>query len=293
MASSAPAIRVRSAQQYRRQQILFVGLAYAILALIVCVSLYPVAQLVLNSFKSSGEINIHPSGIPREWTLENYRFLFLEQGGLWHNFVNSVIVSVASTASAVFLAALAAFAFAKYRFRGRDLIFALLLATIMVPSEITIPPLYLIFSKIGWLNTYQVQIVPTVISVFGLFMLRQYMLVIPNALLDAARIDGANHWQLFWRVAAPIAAPALGAFAILHFLGIWNSYLWPLIVAPDPAFQPIMVVLPTMVDPHIGFLPIWGPIMAGCVLAVLPIVIIFIAFQDTFISGVVVGAVKE
>lgn len=293
MASNVPTLQMRSDQQYRLAHRVAVILAYAILSVVVFLSLYPVVMLALNSFKSTSEINVHPSGLPRAWTLENYRNILFQQGSLLRNFGNSVFVSVISTVSAVFLTALAAFAFAKYHFRGRDVIFALLLATIMVPPEITIPPLYLIFARLGWLNSYKVQIVPTLTSVFGLFMIRQYMLTIPTALLDAARIDGANHWQLFWRIAVPTAAPVLGAFAILHFLGIWNSYLWPLIVVQDPAIQPIMVVLPTLVDPRIGFLRIWGPIMAGSVLATLPIVLVFIAFQDTFMSGVVVGAVKE
>src|SRR5262249_53895990 len=162
------------------------------------------------------------------------------------------------------------------------LIFALLLATLMVPSELTIPPLYIMFARLHWLNTYQVQILPTVTSVFGVFLMRQYMRGIPTALFDAARVDGASHWQLYWQIMVPSAAPVLGAFAILHFLGVWNSYLWPLVVTTRPSIQPIMVVLPNLTDPHIGFLPVWGTIMAGVVLATLPIAIIFVAFQDKF-----------
>ena len=162
----------------------------------------------------------------------------------------------------------------------------------MVPGEITVPTLYIIFSKLRWLNTLQGLIMPTLTSVFGLFMIRQYMLSVPSALIEAARIDGANHWQLYWKIMIPVSAPVLGAFAIIHFLGVWNSYLWPLIVATKREVQPIMVVLPNMTDPIIGFLPVWGTIMAGCVLATLPIIIVFVAFQDWFMSGVTVGAVK-
>jgi ABC-type glycerol-3-phosphate transport system permease component len=267
--------------------------AHAVLFLVVFLSLYPVAMMVLNSFKSDSEVLANPAGLPNDWTLSSYRAIFQYHGGLWMNFINSVIIATTSTVIAVFLASMAAFAFAKYRFWGRNLIFALLLATMMVPSEITVPPLYIMFAKLGWLNTYQVQIIPTVTSVFGLFMIRQYMLTIPTALLEAARIDGASHWQLFWRIMIPTSAPVLGAFAILHFMGVWNSYLWPLVVATKKEVQPIMVVLPNLRDPHIGFLPVWGTIMAGSVLATLPIVAVFIAFQDKFMSGVVVGAVKE
>ncbi len=118
------------------------------------------------------------------------------------------------------------------------------------------------------------------------------MLTVPNSLIDASRIDGANDWQIFWRIMVPVCAPVLGAFAILQFLSIWNSYLWPLIVANDPSVEPIMVFLPNLRDQSIGFLPAWGLIMAGCVLTSVPVMIVFLAFQKRFISGVVTGAVK-
>ncbi len=285
-------VQAKSSRTYRRERRIAVIAANVFLVVFVLLCLYPLFVMVLNSFKSDTEILSNPSGWPQNFTLASYQAIFKYHGGLWRNFVVSAIVSVSSTVIAVFMAAMAAFAFAKYNFKGRDLIFALLLATMMVPGEITVPPLYIIFSKMHWLDTYQVLIVPTVATVFGLFMLRQYMLSVPTALLEAARIDGASHWQLFWRIMVPVSAPALGALAILHFLGVWNSYLWPLVVTTKRAMQPIMVVLPTMTDPVIGFLPVWGTIMAGCVLATLPIIIVFVVFQDTFMSGVVVGAVK-
>ena len=267
--------------------------AYAILIVVVALSMYPLFVMVLNSFKTDSEINWNPAGLPEEWTLASYAAIFEYHGGMWVNFLNSVIIATISTVLAVLLASMAAFAFAKYEFRGRNVIFALLLATMMVPFEITIPPLYIAFAKLGWLNTYQAMIVPTLASAFGLFLIRQYMFSIPSALLEAAHIDGANHWQLYWQIMVPTAAPILGAFAILHFLGVWNSYLWPLVVATERAIQPIMVVLPTLRDPVIGFLPVWGTIMAGSVLATLPIVVVFIVFQDRFMASVVVGAIKE
>jgi len=143
------------------------------------------------------------------------------------------------------------------------------------------------------LNTLQIQIVPTLTSVFGLFLIRQYMLGVPDEMLEAARIDGATQWQVFWRIMMPVSAPILGAFAILHFLGVWNAYLWPLLVANDSHVQPIMVTLPNLTDPNLGFLPVWGTIMAGCVLATLPILVVFVAFQNRFMASVVVGAIKE
>ncbi len=289
----ASATYLTSNQRYRTRRRLTIALANAVLIAVVLVSLYPFAMLVMNSFKSDSEIVSNPAGLPIHWTLGSYGAIFQYHGGMWRNFLNSILIATISTAVAVLLTSMAAFAFAKYRFRGRDLIFALLLATLMVPGEITIPPLYIMFARLHWLNTYQVQILPTITSVFGVFLMRQYMRGVPTALLDAARVDGAGHWQLYWHIMVPSAAPVLGAFAILHFLGVWNSYLWPLVVVTKSALQPIMVVLPNLTDPHIGFLPVWGTIMAGVVLSTLPIVLVFVAFQEKFISSVVVGAIKE
>jgi ABC-type glycerol-3-phosphate transport system permease component len=266
---------------------------YVILAIMVVLSLYPFLMMIINSFKSDSEILRNPAALPTDWTLASFTSLFTYHGGAWVNFLNGLIVSCSSTAIAVLMTAMAAYAFTKYKFFGRDVIFTLLMLTLMVPSQITIPPLYLLFAKIGWLNTLQVQIVPTITSVFGLFMVRQYMQSLPNELIEAARIDGAGHWQVFWMIILPISAPILGAFAILHFLGVWNSYLWPLIVANDPSVQPIMVTLPNMTDPNVGFLPVWGTIMAGCTLATLPILVVFVIFQDRFMASATVGAVKS
>lgn len=292
MTTQATTVGYKASQRYRTERRIAVIAANTFLIIYILLALYPLFMMFLNSFKSETEILSNSAYLPERWTLESYQAIFKYHGGLWLNFVNSVIVSTSSTVVAVFLAAMAAFAFAKYSFRGRDLIFALLLATMMVPSEITVPTLYIIFSRLGWLNTYQGLIVPTLTSVFGVFMIRQYMLSVPTALIEAARIDGASHWQLFWTIMVPTSSPVLGAFAIIHFLGVWNSYLWPLIVTTKREIQPIMVILPNMTDPVIGFLPVWGTIMAGCVLATLPIILVFIAFQDKFMAGVVVGAVK-
>ncbi len=292
MSTHAITAHPKLSSQYRTERKLAIIVANVFLLAYALLALYPLFMMALNSFKTESEILSNSAYLPQVWTLENYQAIFKYHGGLWRNFVVSAVVSTVSTVTAVLLAAMAAFAFAKYEFKGRNILFALLLATMMVPGEITVPTLYIIFSKLGWLNTYQGLIVPTLTSVFGLFMIRQYMLSVPTALIEAARIDGASHWQTFWRIMMPTSAPVLGAFAIIHFLGVWNSYLWPLIVTTKREIQPIMVVLPNMTDPIIGFLPVWGTIMAGCVLATLPIILVFIAFQDKFMAGVVVGAVK-
>jgi ABC-type glycerol-3-phosphate transport system permease component len=268
----------------------FIG--YLALGFTVIVSLYPVVMMVINSFKIRSEIFHNPAGLPENWTLYNYINISNFHSGLMQNFLNSVVISLTSSLIAVFLCALGAYAFAKYRFKGRDLLFALMLGTMMIPSEIIIPGQYILFARLGWLNTLRVQILPGAVSVFGLFFIRQYMLTVPDEIIEAAWVDGAGHFSTFWNIMLPAAAPALGAFAIMHFLGMWNNYLWPMMVATKKEFQPIVVVLPQLVDTQIGFVPEWGLIMAGCVLSTLPIIAVFLAFQDWFLRSVVIGAVK-
>lgn len=265
---------------------------YAVLVAATVISLYPVIVMIINSFKVRAEIFNNPAGLPREWTLYNYNNIFNLHSGLMQNFLNSVVISLTSSLIAVFLCALGAYAFAKYRFKGRDFIFSILLGTMMIPSEVIIPGQYILFANLGWLNTLRVQILPGAVSVFGLFFIRQYMLTIPDELIEAAWVDGAGHFTTFWKIMLPAAAPALGAFAIMHFMGMWNNYLWPMMVATKKEFQPIVVVLPQLVDTQIGFVPEWGLIMAGGVLSTLPIIAVFLAFQDWFLRSVVIGAVK-
>lgn len=266
---------------------------HALLIVAVLASLYPFALMVLNSFKSNSEVLHNAAGWPIDPTWASYRELLTYEGTqVLRSFINSIVIATVSTVVSALFAAMAAFAFAKLRFPGRTILFGALLATLMVPTEVTLPPLFLMFAQVGWINTYQVQILPSVASVFGLFMIRQYMLSIPDELIEASRLDGASLWQQFWQIVVPISTPVLGAFAILHFIGSWNAYLWPLIVATSPAVKPIMVLLPTIRDPLVGFFTPWGMVMAGCVLVTLPLVAVFLLFQDKFMSGVVIGATK-
>ncbi|MGB3305592.1 MAG: carbohydrate ABC transporter permease [Thermomicrobiales bacterium] len=282
-----------NAERARRRPRISGIVTHLILLATVVLSLYPFALMLMNSFKSNTEVLQNPAGWPRQITLESYRQLVNYQGNeVFRSFFNSVFIATVSTILAVVLAGMAAFAFAKLSFRGRDVIFGMLLATLMVPGEVTLPPLYIMFARIGWLNSYQVQIIPSVASVFGLFMIRQYMLSLPSELLEAARLDGANIWQQLWQIVMPLSTPVLGAFAILHFIGRWNDYLWPLVVVTDPKYRPIMAMLPTIKDPLVGFFTPWGMLMAGCVIVTIPLIVVFLLFQDKFLSGVVIGATK-
>ena len=292
MASLAPtrqATDPRDTLHLRRR--ISLALAYIVLVIIAFTSLYPLALMIINSFKSDNNVLLDPAGLPQPWTLSSY--IQLVNFGQLLNFANSIFISVVTTVISVFVAGIAGYAFTKLRFPGRNVIFFILLATMMVPGEITIPPLYLMFAQINWIDTYQVQIIPFIAPVFGLFMIRQYMLSIPDSLLEAARLDGANEWQIFWRIMVPVSAPILSAFAVLQFLGTWNSYLWPQIMANNASVAPLAVTLPTLTDPVMGLVPIYGTIMAGSVLATVPLILIFLRFQDKFITGVTFGAAKE
>ncbi len=288
LATSTHHTSKREAPSIRR--LLNLTLAYLVLVIIAFTSLYPLALMIINSFKSDNDVLLNPAGLPQPWTLASY--IQLIDFGQLLNFANSIFVSVVTTAIAVFVVGIAGYAFTKLRFPGRNVIFFVLLATLMVPGEITLPPLYLLFAQINWIDTYQVQIIPFIAPVFGLFMVRQYMIAIPDSLIEAARLDGANEWQIFWSIMVPVSTPILSAFAILHFLGMWNSYLWPQVMANTNAVAPLAVTLPTLTDP-VGLVPIYGTIMAGSILATVPLLLVFLRFQDKFINGVTFGAAKE
>ncbi len=273
----------------RRWPAILLNGAAGLAAAVFC---YPLVQMLLNAFKSNDEIVANPGGLPRVWTFASFADLGDPHRSLLRNLGNSVLIASSGTALAVVLCAAAAFAFAKLRFPGRNGVFTLLLATMMVPPEVVYPGQFILFSRLGLIDTLVVQVLPTITPVLGLFLMRQYMLSIPDELIDAARIDGAGLFTLFWRVIVPVASPVLGAYAILHFLSEWNAYLWPTMVATRDQVKPIMAALPQLVDPTIGFLPIYGTIMAGCVAATVPLLVVYLRYRDKFMASVTVGAVK-
>ncbi len=270
------------------------GALHLLFGIFAAFSVLPLWIMVAGSFKTGSELAANPSGWPKAFTLENYANLFTYNGGeMVRAFFNGVYVASAHTALTILVSSLAAFAFAKYKFVGGGIIFACLLATMMVPGEITIPPQYIIFSNIGWLNTYAVQIFPGIANVFALFMFVQYLRTVPSSLLEAARIDGAGHWKIFWKIVVPMLSPALGALSILVFLGKWNDYLWPQIMVSDPKKLPIMVILPNINVNGNQFIIPWELVLTGCVIVTVPIIAVFLMFQEKFMSSVTIGAVKE
>ena len=266
---------------------------HSLLILVCLILLYPVFVMVSGSLKSAGELALNASGFPQAPTLENFRRLFVFNSGLIvRTYGNSIFVAAAYTVLVVIVASLAGFAFAKFAFGGRDILFLLLLVTMMIPVELNITPLYLFFSRINWLNTYRVQIIPGVANVFSLFLMRQYMVTVPNSLLEAARMDGASDFFIFRKVMLPVSIPALGALAILQFLSKWNELVFPKIMLTKERLMPIMVILPTLNEIDSARSVPWELVLAGCTLVTLPLIVVFLLFQDKFLSSVTLGAVK-
>ena len=272
-------------------------LTYILSAYLVVLSLLSIAPIVImlfDSFKTGSELAVNSWGFPRDFTFYNYTSLVSYNSGIMtRTFMNSVFISTVYTVLALLLSCLAAYAFAKFQFRGKNAIFALLLATMMVPTELTMPAVYLMFSKVKMLNTYSIQIFPGIANVFCLFMLRQTIETIPSSLLEAAKLDVASHLGIFWRIVVPLSKPSLGALAILTFLSKWNDYLWPHTLLTKQEIMPIMVILPTLnTSSSVWAIP-WELILTGCVVITLPLIIVFLLFQEEFMSSVTIGAVKE
>ncbi|WP_040761269.1 carbohydrate ABC transporter permease [Ruminiclostridium cellobioparum] len=268
-------------------------LIHIVLILFSLLAIYPVFIMVAGSLKTATELSANASGFPIAPTLENYVRLFnFDSGLIVRTFSNSIFVAAAYSGLTVIIASLAGFAFAKYKFFGRDILFVMLLITMMIPAELNMTPLYLMFSKMHWLNTYKVQIFPGIANVFALFLMRQYMVTIPDSLIEAARIDGARDFKIFYRIIMPISMPSISALAILQFLSKWNEILYPKIMLTKKEIMPIMIILPTLNELDSARSVPWELVLTGCTLVTVPIIIVFLIFQDKFLSSVTLGAVK-
>ena len=200
---------------------------------------------------------------------------------------NSVIVATSVTLLQLIVCSMAAYAFACLRFRGREVLFLIYLAALMVPSQVTLIPNFILIRNLGWIDTYQGLILPYAFSSFGTFLLRQYMKTIPIELIEAARIDGANHAQIYAGVVLPLALPALGALAIFTFVAQWNNFLWPLITTSKPGMQVTTVALASLQG---QFNTDWPLLMTGSVLAIVPMLVVFALGNRSFISGITTGS---
>ncbi|MFC4006236.1 carbohydrate ABC transporter permease [Nonomuraea purpurea] len=267
------------------------GLLYTLLGALVVLFVLPLLWALSSSFKRRGDIFAYPpQPLPSPFTLENYARLLETQPFLsW--FMTSTVVAVVATAASVFVCALAGFAFAKYRFRGKKLLFDVMFSSLAVPFAVIVVPLFVMLVKAGVTNVYVSLIVPWVAPAFGIFMMRQYAeQAVPDSVLEAARLDGASEFGLFTRVVLPLLRPALGALAVWSFLNSYNSFFWPLIVVSDPE----QYTLP------LGIQALYGAesrqvdlVLAGSVLAAVPSLIMFMLLRKQLLDGLTAGAVKS
>lgn len=249
----------------------------------------PFLYMVSSSFKPQYEIFTFPVQLfPETVFTENYTKLFGETLFVrW--FMNTLIVAVGRCGLSILLCLLAGFAFAKYEFPLKQFLFIFILASLTLPFEIILVPLYKMMVGLNWLNTYWVLIVPFAASAFGIFLARQYCLAIPTELMEAARIDGSSELGIFFRIAFPNLKPAIAVMGIIFFNGAWNDFLWPLIVLNDRLMYVINLALPTLRGPYGDQ---YGLVLAGAVLATVPVILIFITMQRYFIEGLMAGALK-
>jgi multiple sugar transport system permease protein len=259
------------------------------LALVAVLTLFPLAWMVCASLMSPGEASTYPPPmLPRSATLANYRLLFAEHG-IVRQAANSLLISLLATALSLSFNVTAGYAFAKLRFAGRDRVFRLLLGALVVPAQVAMMPLFLMLKEMGLVNSYAGALVPFLASVLGIYLVRQYALSIPDALLEAARIDGAGELRIFVQVVLPLLKPILVTLAVLTFLGSWNDFMWPLIVLTDHDVQTLPVALASLSREHVQDVEL---MMAGAVITVLPVLLLFLALQRYYMQGLLVGSVK-
>ncbi len=262
---------------------------YSALLLGVVLTLTPLLWMVLASFMPTGQANSYPPMLlPSGATLEHYRDLFTRLD-LGRSFLNSALLATAVTLISLFVNSMAGYAFAKLRFRGRDRLFHGLLAALVIPVQVAMLPLFLLMKELGLVNTYLGVILPAMASIFGIFLIRQYALAIPDELIDAARIDGAGEFRIYRSVMLPLLAPILVTLAIFTFLAVWNDFMWPLIVLTDSDMYTLPVALANLAGEHAQDTEL---MMAGSVLTVLPVLVLFLVLQRYYIEGVMLGSVK-
>ena len=260
-------------------------------------ALAPLCWMISGSFKLQEDaLQMPPEWFPKHPTVQNYTKLF-GAGSLWSGrrpalrwLVNSVLVATVVSFSAMATSALAWYALAKKRFRGRAFVFWAVVATMMLPRQVSLMPLYLLIVRLDWMDSCAALIAPYLCFPFGIVLVRQLMEHLPDEMIAAARIDGAGEWRIFWYIILPMARPALGAVAIFSFMGSWNEYLWQLIVTNRPE----MFTLPVGVSKLVSTLTSFdlGLAMAGATLAFLPMLVVFVMFQRYFVKGISMGALK-
>jgi multiple sugar transport system permease protein len=265
-------------------------LPWVILIVVAIVALWPMYWLYITAFTPTQDtVKTPPDLIPIHASLANFSRLFQQAKDYWRWALNSLIISLSVTAFHLLFDTMAGYAFAKKRFPGRNFFFWLILSTLMIPSHVTLVPLYIVARHLHLINNILAVILPGTADVFGIFLMRQYIQTLPSELEEAARMDGCTEPGVFWRVIVPLSKPALGALAIFSFVRYWNDFLWPLIVLQKSQHYTLPVGVASLQG---EFRTDFGLIFAGAALAALPMIVFFLIFQRYFIEGVRMGAVK-
>ena len=261
---------------------------YLLLVPITAIVIFPFYWMLVVALNDHAHVfNFPPNFIPL-WHFEN--FVTAWNAAPWTRyFLNTIFIAVTTTLLVMITSTLAGYAFAAMNFPGKAIVFGAVLLVYMVPSEVTLVPNFIILSNLGWINTYQAQIVPFAASVFGIFLMRQFFLGMPKDLWEAAQLDGCSHLRYLWTVAAPLARPPLVTIAVFHFVGSWNAYLWPLIMANTDAVRPIQVGLNAFQGSE-GTDPVL--LAAGSLLTTIPILILFLFAQRQIVGGIASSGIR-
>jgi multiple sugar transport system permease protein len=262
---------------------------YLVLTFVALVILMPFIWTLLSSFKIEPDITGFPQTLlPKHWTIAHYQ-------DIWHRipfarlFVNTVIFAGGVTLISLLFDSMTAYALARLDFPGRNVLFLLILVTMMLPFQVTLIPLFSELTHFGWINTHQGLIVPRATNAFGIFFMRQFFISIPRDLEDAARVDGAKEFRIYWQLIMPLAVPALLTLGLFHFMYNWNDLLWPLIITTDSSMQTLPAGLALFMGDHVIE---YGLLMAGSILALLPMVIMFLLIQRKFVEGIATTGFK-
>lgn len=264
-------------------------LTYVAISVFALATVFPIIWVVISSFKPQSELFSFPLRLlPADWTVSNY-VAAVKQGNFLKYFSNTAFVAVTATFITVAINLMAGYALAKYKFAGRDAIFTVMLATLMIPLQVIMVPIFLQLKSLGLLNSLWGIIIPPAATPTGIFIARQYLHTLPDSLIEAARIDGAGEFFIFRKVIVPLSKPVIATIAIFSFMWRWNDYLWPLIVITDNKKQTMQQALANFV----GQLQInWASLLAMTTIAIIPMIVVFLAFQKHFMSGITSGAVK-
>ncbi len=275
----------------RRRKSFRINLAYFILVPASLIALLPFVWMVLSSFKTLKEIRqVPPTFVPKEFTLDNYQKVLTDKDlplGIFYR--NSAIIAFANVVQVLFTSSLFGYIFAKFEFKGKKVLFWFIMSLMMIPSQMTMIPGYLILARLGLINNLLGLIIPAAIDAFGIFLFRQFALSIPNELLDAARVDGAGEFHIYYRIVLPQLGPAMATFGMLTFMFNWNAYLWPLIVLTEKNVRTLPIILTWFSNQQVDKTNLT---MAASVLVILPVLFVFLLVQKWIVEGITLSGMK-